>query len=113
MGPANRRLVPQRRCNDLFFEDGPWQISDQRCIGTVPKGRLRVAQHAVLGLHPQRDQSRQGRLRIAQDVVLGGLDPRQMLTADHQDHPGTLSAGQTVRLENLIWTRPRPSARKV
>jgi hypothetical protein len=37
------------------------------CYDTVPKGRLRVAQDAVLGMIDSTDQSRRGRLKMSQD----------------------------------------------
>src|ERR1700744_6198428 len=40
-------------------------------LKSVPKGRLKVAQDAILGRCNNEEKSRRGRLRISQDAILG------------------------------------------
>jgi hypothetical protein len=51
-------------------------------IRSVPKGRLRIAQDAVLGRNERKEQFRKGRLRIAQDAVLGRNERKEQSRRD-------------------------------
>jgi hypothetical protein len=68
-----------------LIAQGIWEL--------VPKGRLNLAQHGVLGGGSQQDPVPQGRLKIGRDAILENLQPSLRDSNTLHDVPRTSVLG--------------------
>ena len=103
-GGIPRILIPTVAWPTLCKERKGW-ATHPPVQDSVPKGRLRVAQHAVLGRVYERGPVPKGRLRVAQHAVLGRVYERGPVPK------GRLRVAQYAVLGRVYERGPVPKGR--